>query len=57
MGSAGIIALLVILVLIAISKDQNRRPPEPWQTFVGCGCLGISVLFWIVLILNVATAG
>jgi RsiW-degrading membrane proteinase PrsW (M82 family) len=56
-GAAGIIALLVILVLIAISKDQNRRPPEPWQTYIGCGCLGVAILFWIILILTIATSG
>ncbi len=55
--SAGIVALLVILVLIAIYKDRNRRPPEPWQTYVGCGCLGAAIFFWIILILTRATFG
>ncbi len=49
-GFVGIIDLPVILVLIATSKDQNRRPPEPWQTYIGCGCLGVANFFWIIFI-------
>ena len=57
MGSAGIVAFLLVLVLIALSSKDRRRDPEPWQTCVGVGCLGIGILSWVFLIMATMQAG
>ena len=54
---AGIIAIPVILVLMAIYKNRNRRPPEPWQTCIGCGCFGVASFFWVILFLTTTMYG
>jgi len=56
-GSAGIVAFLLVLVLIALSSKDRRRDPEPWQTCVGVGCLGIGILSWVFLIMAIMQAG
>lgn len=54
----GTIALLIVLVFIAVSRNRDRRrEPEPWQSLVGCGCLGAALLFWLFLILTIMQAG
>ncbi len=55
--SGGIVVFLIILILIAISKDQRRGKPEPWQTCVGVGCLSVALFLWIVLISTIMSAG